>query len=58
MNRNLRGLVLATGMVCFASGRNLVLNRGVAGNMTMEALAATALYQTAEVKTQSAALKS
>ncbi len=58
MNRHLSGMLLAAGMFFAATGCNLVLNRGVAGSGTVEALAATALFQTAAVKSQSAALKS
>jgi hypothetical protein len=58
MNRHLSGMLFAVGMVFAATGCNLVLNRGVAGNGTIEALAATALSQTAALQTQSAALKS
>jgi hypothetical protein len=58
MNRHLSGMLLAVGMIFTATGCNLVFNRGVAGNGTIDALAATALYQTAAVKTQAAALKS
>ncbi len=56
MNRNLSGMLLAVGLICVATGCNLVLNRGVSGGSTIDALAATALYQTAAVKSQSAAL--
>ncbi len=58
MRRNRNSILLAAGLVFAATGCNLVLNRGVAENGTIEALAATALYQTAAVKSQSAALKS
>jgi hypothetical protein len=58
MRRNLGGFLLAAGMLFAATGCNLVFNRGAAGDLTVEALAQTALQQTAAVKTQSAALKS
>ncbi len=56
MKRNPCLWILAGFMFLSATGCNLVFNRGGAGNGTIEALAATALYQTAAVKSQSAAL--
>jgi hypothetical protein len=56
MPRNLIGIVITMGVLLAATGCNLQLMNGPAGDLPIEALAQTALQQTSVSKTQTAAM--